>query len=160
MYGTSIGRKPASHRRNDDPTGINISLFKIMVKYWKDLESIIDCSSRLDLPTHLLEATNCKQVTSIDVSFTGYDQNNGDKRERMRALIKNIHNAPLLEKVVFRDVSVRLADIEYIHNACPKLKLVKLNSVSINANDTGTPADLEPAKLSSQSQCLYAMLKH
>lgn len=49
----------------------------------------------------------------------------------MTTLIARIHNVPPLERVTFRHVPIKLADMENLHRRAPNLRSVKLDNVRI-----------------------------
>lgn len=120
--------------------------FKIQLRRtWTNIETIIDHCYHLDLSTHLLEISTCDQLTSIEVSFANYNTAEDTAREKLKALISTIDNAPSLEKVVFRHMPVELADMENLHRDARNLTAVKLDNVYISTDDSRASIVPHPA---------------
>lgn len=49
----------------------------------------------------------------------------------MKTLIASIHNGPALERIVFKEVPITLADMENLHRGAQNLKSVKMQDVCI-----------------------------
>lgn len=126
-----------NRRRSAANLKFDTSLFKVYIRRnWTKIETIIDHTYYLDLSTHLLGTATCEQLTSINISFKNYNSSEESAREKMKALISTIHNAPALEKVVFRHMAIRVADVENLHQGAPNLTTVELDNIYTNREDT------------------------
>lgn len=112
----------------------NASFLCVMAKNWiNNIETIIDYSKYLDVSTHLLETATCNQLTRIDVSFFNYLESNVIARNKTRALIANINNAPSLERITLGYTAIAIQDLEGLHGSAPNLKIVELASVCMSS---------------------------
>lgn len=56
-------------------------------------------------------------------------------RDLLQDLIRNIHKAPSLENIIFKEKAIKLMDMEDLHTSLPKLKSVVLDGVSLYRGD-------------------------
>lgn len=111
-------------QRDIEAININTSLFKMMAKYWKNVEAISDFPSLLNLSSQFLEAANGDHLTSILVNF--YSYTGTYVHNKVKALIAAIHNAPSLKEISILQGPITTADMEDLHRGAPTLQTVKL----------------------------------
>lgn len=129
-------------------------IFAQALQQWEDIESIVDSTYHLEIATHLLEITRCDRLTRLQIIFHDYSDEEGHmslKRDILHGLLKNIHNAPSIECVTFKETAVRLEDMENLHNSLPKLKTVVLDEVSIYDSDNVINIDKISSKNTMES---------
>lgn len=134
---------------------LRISLFKMMAENWSNLKNIIDRSYRLDLSTHLLESRRCDQLTSIEISFRNKSEADSTACDKLNALITHIHNAPSFEKIFLIRVVITTANLEALHQAAPKLKDIKLDTVFVYGDDTNALMGYSPAEKMESFSMIY-----
>lgn len=121
------------------------SQFKTVVQNWRNIESVIDYSD-LGLSTHLLDTTTCNQLTSIDISFFDIAYMSDMPRNKTRAFIASIHNAPSLTSITLSHTTIKREDLEALHKSTPNLKFVKLDEIRIYCTDTRALIGIQPAE--------------
>lgn len=103
-----------------------------MAKNWKSVESVADTSRIMNVTTQLLGFLTFDHLKTLELSLDG--GNNlitTQRQERTQALIKAIHNAPPLERLVFRYPLLKIPDIENLHAGATRLKHLELEDVSM-----------------------------
>lgn len=75
----------------------------------------------MSVSIQLLGLLTFDHLTSLELSCD-YAADTNQRSERTRALIKAINNTPPLEKLVYTNAAVKIADMENLHAAATKLK--------------------------------------
>lgn len=84
----------------------------------------------------MLKHLNFDNLSSLEIGYAfDIHPNINQRHERTQALIKLIHNAPLLEKLVLRYAAVDISDLENLHKEGTKLKHLEFDHVQMYDND-------------------------
>lgn len=86
------------------------------------------------LTIQLLEVVNFGHLTSLELHHKGH-YSFRRKHEWTQELIKLIHNAPSLMKLVLVRPEVKIADLENLHASATKLKHLEFTDVGMFASD-------------------------
>lgn len=88
--------------------------FQVRATNWKNVETIVDCHYMMNATMYLLKLMTFDNLTSLELTCVPDRASIVGQRERTRALIEGIHNAPSLEKLDLQDTVLKIEDAEYI----------------------------------------------
>lgn len=85
-----------------------------------------------------MKLSRCDKLTRLEILFEDnvlVDGVDMPSNHVLQELIKNIHSVPSLEHVRFIYTSIRLVDLETLHQGLPRLKALLLDFITLYQND-------------------------
>lgn len=122
---------------SDSQTAIvDTNNLQVTATNWRHVECIKDHSKFMNVTIPLLPHLTFEQLRSLEINCGAtYIPNTTQRQERTQALIQTIHNAPLLERLVFRYPILKIADMETLHAGATRLKNVEFLDPDIYAGN-------------------------
>jgi hypothetical protein len=108
---------------------------------WTRLESIVDRTRYLGISKSLLESNTLGNLKYLEVYFSciceAGDDFHQQRHDKLKELLSNIQNVPLLQHVKFGYTPMQLADLEELHKQLTKLELTLQFVYLYNNEDSG-----------------------
>jgi hypothetical protein len=100
----------------------------LQIQKWRNLEVIIEMNNRLHpITLALLHSPNNVRLTSISLSIF--------KRDTSKALLRVIHNAPVLESLTVDGITLSIQNLDYLMENTPQLKSLAFHNLYIDLDD-------------------------
>lgn len=102
------------------------------IKNWNRLEYLVDHSDSFLLSKYILKYCVLHNLKQLEVSLYHDQDEPGSKRD-LKILLDNIHHAPALEQITLIEPTIRLDDLELLHNNAQNLKELTLTDIDFSA---------------------------
>lgn len=140
--------KEGPDRMTSQGRQMNPHLFSIILQNWANVERIVDSSARKNVSTRFLESIQFIHLKHLELRCINPQEDISplQRYERAQALVNNIHNAPSLEKLLFAYGSLKINDLEIVHDKLPNLAYLELENNILYHGEAVDRQAIQPAR--------------